>query len=245
MTRVIKLTMIVDVICPFCYIGHMELLKAIKECSSLPVSFEIECRPFRLLTTFSDDEPSVDRVSYLKARLGEEGFAGVSQKVEKWKDAQQCFDGPQISMNGIISSSTRAHRLMMKAFEVGGQMKQQAVLLLLLKAFNIDNKDVSDVNVLADCAIGAGLMSREQAVMFIQSDEWKAQVEEMSAEARVNGVTGVPFTVIEGRWAVSGSQSAEAYSQIFRKLATCGAGASLPPTPKALHSLPGLVRATA
>lgn len=36
----------------------------------------------------------------------------------------------------------------------------------------------------------------------------------MMQEARVNGVTGVPFTVIDGKWAVSGGQSADVYVQV-------------------------------
>lgn len=36
----------------------------------------------------------------------------------------------------------------------------------------------------------------------------------MMQEARINGVTGVPFTVIDGKWAVSGGQSADVYVQV-------------------------------
>ena len=33
-------------------------------------------------------------------------------------------------------------------------------------------------------------------------------------EARKKGVNGVPFVVIDGKWAVSGGQTAEVYSQV-------------------------------
>lgn len=36
----------------------------------------------------------------------------------------------------------------------------------------------------------------------------------MAAEARRKGVTGVPFSIINGRWAVSGGQTAEVYGQV-------------------------------
>ena len=36
----------------------------------------------------------------------------------------------------------------------------------------------------------------------------------MMAEARKKGVTGVPFTIIDGRWAVIGGQTAEVYIQV-------------------------------
>ena len=39
----------------------------------------------------------------------------------------------------------------------------------------------------------------------------------MAVEARKKGVTGVPFTIINGRWAVSGGQTAETYAQVRRR----------------------------
>lgn len=36
----------------------------------------------------------------------------------------------------------------------------------------------------------------------------------MSAEAQKKGVTGVPFAVIEGKWAVSGCQKPECYYKV-------------------------------
>ena len=36
----------------------------------------------------------------------------------------------------------------------------------------------------------------------------------MAMEARKKGVTGVPFTIINGRWAVSGGQTSEVYGQV-------------------------------
>ena len=37
----------------------------------------------------------------------------------------------------------------------------------------------------------------------------------MMVDVRKKGVTGVPFVVIDGRWAVSGGQSAETYVQVW------------------------------
>lgn len=55
---------------------------------------------------------------------------------------------------------------------------------------------------------------RPQAVKFIESDECLDEVERMMNEARKKGVNGVPFVVIDGKWAVSGGQTAEVYSQV-------------------------------
>lgn len=36
----------------------------------------------------------------------------------------------------------------------------------------------------------------------------------MMTDARRKGVNGVPFVVIDGKWAVSGGQTAEVYAQV-------------------------------
>lgn len=49
---------------------------------------------------------------------------------------------------------------------------------------------------------------------FLKSDELLGEVEKQMVEVRRKGVTGVPFVVIDGKWAVSGGQSAETYVQV-------------------------------
>ena len=53
-----------------------------------------------------------------------------------------------------------------------------------------------------------------QAIAFLESDELLDEVERMMNEARRKGVNGVPFVVIDGKWAVSGGQTAEVYAQV-------------------------------
>lgn len=53
-----------------------------------------------------------------------------------------------------------------------------------------------------------------QALEFLKSDEYRTEVEHMANEARKKGVTGVPFTIINGKWAVSGGQTSDVYTQV-------------------------------
>lgn len=55
----------------------------------------------------------------------------------------------------------------------------------------------------------------------MNSDECLAKVNHQVAEARAKGVTGVPFTIIDGKWAVSGGQSAPVFVKVrvIRKVA--------------------------
>ena len=40
------------------------------------------------------------------------------------------------------------------------------------------------------------------------------KVDDQIKEARAKGVTGVPFTIIDGRWAVSGGQPAPVFVKV-------------------------------
>jgi predicted DsbA family dithiol-disulfide isomerase len=77
-----------------------------------------------------------------------------------------------------------------------------------------EGQDVADPEVLADIAVKCGVMSREDALAFLESDELAKEVEDMSNAARAKGITGVPVVVIDGKWAVSGGQSSEVYVQV-------------------------------
>ncbi|KAG6884880.1 hypothetical protein C0993_007545 [Termitomyces sp. T159_Od127] len=110
----------------------------------------------------------------------------------------------------------------MKAGQVGGQKLQLPILCGIFKANLEDSKDIADMNVLAEIAESVGMMSKGEAMKFLQSDELVKEVENMCEKARDIGITGVPLTIIDGRWAVSGGQSSDVYVQIFKKLAAAG-----------------------
>ena len=62
--------------------------------------------------------------------------------------------------------------------------------------------------------VSRALTLSSKAVAFLESDQLLDEVERMMAEARKKGVNGVPFVVIDGKWAVSGGQTAEVYAQV-------------------------------
>lgn len=137
----------------------------------------------------------------------------------------------------MVSQTIRAHRLSRKAYLLGGQELQEKFLEIVLCAYFTEGKNIGDFNVLGDLAEEVGVMTKDkvcglvhskcrglhrhkcfqripQAIEFLTSNECQEEVESMAAEARKKGVTGVPFTIINGRWAVSGGQTAEVYGQV-------------------------------
>jgi len=51
-------------------------------------------------------------------------------------------------------------------------------------------------------------------IKFINSDELSKEVEAMAADVRAKGITGVPMTIIDSKWAVGGGQSSDVYVQV-------------------------------
>ena len=104
---------------------------------------------------------------------------------------------------------------MTKAYLVGKQSTQLALLSALFHACFEVGEDIGDIGLLAGHAARAGVFaSEDDAAAWLRGDELVEEVKRMSAEAQKKGVTGVPFAVIDGKWAVSGGQTAEVYSQV-------------------------------
>ncbi|KAF9048466.1 thioredoxin-like protein [Panaeolus papilionaceus] len=229
--RLVRLTIITDFACANCCIGQHELLDAIaysQDVLHLPLSFHLEHMPFRLInpTILNENDPKkVDKCDFLLKHIGKERFAKLQTAISKWADEK----GVPISFRGVMSQTTRAHRLCQKAYQIGGQNAQVPLLCAVFKAHMEEGKDIADINVLADLAESTKTMSREQAITFLQSDELEKEVNAMCDEAKLKGITGVPMTIIDGKWAVSGGQSKDVFVQIFKKLAAAGVHAAPSP----------------
>ncbi|KAH7928050.1 thioredoxin-like protein [Leucogyrophana mollusca] len=219
--RLIKIIVISDYICSFCYIGNKNLRDAIEACSDLPVRFDVEFRPFTIMCPTSDGKP-FKRNDYLAKKFGKE------EAVIKWKVVEGMAEKAGLKMkdDGIMCRPILAHRLAVKAYQVGGQEMQRKLNDILFEACFAEGEDITSLDFLADSAEKVGVLKREEAVDFLQSNECADCVDKMMEAAKANGVNGVPFIIIDGRWALNGMQPMECYVQIFRKLAASGSSGS-------------------
>ncbi|KAI6039778.1 thioredoxin-like protein [Pisolithus marmoratus] len=214
--RVLKIIVISDYICAFCYIGNKVLYDAIEACRDLPIRFDVEFRPFALLCATSlnaDKKPS--RNEYLFKKFGKPQAEAKLKVV--YEMAQKA--GLEIAEDGVICRPNLAHRLAVKAYQVGGQDMQRDFNDVIFHAAFAEGRDINDSDFLIEAAVQIGLMNREKASEFLRSTECQDCVDKMIDAAKANQVKGVPFIIIDGKWALNGVQSKECYIQIFRKLA--------------------------
>lgn len=212
----LKIIVISDYICVFCYIVNKIIHDAIKDCNDLSIKFDVEFRPFTLLCATSPNsvhKPS--RTEYLKNRFGEQETA------KKWKAVREMATNADLTLKdeGVVCRAVLAHRLAVKAYQVGGQEMQQELNKTIFHAAFEQGSDISDPDFLIQAAVKVGLMNEERAAEFLRSTECQDCVDKMIDAAKAGGVSGVPFVIIDGKWAISGVQRREYYTQVFRLLA--------------------------
>ena len=205
----IKLDILSDPICPWCYIGKAYLDRALEAAGDHP--FAIEWHPFQL----NPDMPAggMDRRAYLEAKFGgKEGavraYAPVVENAEK--------AGLKINFEGIARTPNTldAHRLIHWA---GIEQRQTPVVSALFKAYFVDGRDIGDKAVLAEIAGECGLDAAMMATLL----EGEADADDIRARdthARERGVTGVPTFVIANQHVLTGAQPPDLWGKVIEDI---------------------------
>ncbi|KAJ9120714.1 hypothetical protein QFC22_002645 [Naganishia vaughanmartiniae] len=215
----VKVDIISDAICPFCFFGIRNLKKALATAHSdtssplARLNFDLEFKPFVLDPTLTR-EP-IDRRKKYEARHGREGLAAREKMMQE--RAREC--GVNFTYDGTVSSTHDYHRLLHAAYEKGGQDIQVPLAERLFSGYFEHRKNPGSREYLASEAVKSGVFpTTEAAKEFFESDRYDAEVKQGYLKARMMGVTGVPFFVFDGKVAVSGAQPPEAFLDIFTEL---------------------------
>lgn len=205
----IKLDIISDPICPWCYIGKTQLDRALEANAEHP--FEIEWHPFQL----NPEMPAggMDRRAYLEAKFG-----GKEQAVKVYGQIDQHARdiGLELDLGAIgrTPNTLNAHRLIHWA---GIEQRQSVVVSALFRAYFKEGRDIGDTEVLADIADSAG-MDAGVVQRLLATDEDLAGVSEKDAGFRKMGISSVPTFIVAGQHAVPGAQPPELWAKVIAEL---------------------------
>lgn len=150
--------------------------------------------------------------------------------IERMKRVAAAESPPiHMSYGGTIGNTLDSHRLIGWAAEKPKGV-QDAIVEALFKAYFEEEKNIADRNVIEEAierAIPEDAEMRASALDFISSDAAvKETVEEAEQIRRSYGVSGVPFFVIQDKYAVSGAQESDAFVRLFDKVFKENGGAT-------------------
>jgi len=205
----IVIDIISDVMCPWCYIGKRRLETALTQRSDLDI--EVRWHPFQLDATIP--KGGMDRQEYLNRKFGgPEGAKSVYANVIKAGELEKipfAFDAIPRSPNTID-----CHRLIHWSKETG---HQDALVERLFEMYFTEGKDIGDYAVLQQAAEDAG-MDGEKVKQLLASDTDCDTIEEGVTSAHRMGIQGVPCFIIDGKYALSGAQPAQAIVELLDKV---------------------------
>ncbi|MBE0454041.1 DsbA family oxidoreductase [Roseovarius autotrophicus] len=205
----VRLDIISDPICPWCYIGKTLLDQALAERPGHP--FEIHWQPFQLNPEMP--EGGMDRKAYLEGKFGgrEGAIRAYAPVLERAEAAGLNIDFAAIPRT---PNTLDAHRLLHWA-EV--EECQDRMAMALFHAYFEEGRDIGDHEVLADIAdslsLDAALIRR-----LLASDADRAEISERDARFRNMGITGVPTFIVNGQHALPGCQPPETWLRVIDEI---------------------------
>lgn len=200
-----------DIVCPFCYIGKRKFESALAA-FDIKEQVEIVWHSFQL---DSDMIPVLGQTvnQYLAERKGVSPEKGKEMNdymsnIAKEVGLEYNFD------KAIITNTMDAHRLLHLAKTTG---VQNEVKEKVFAAYYTDGKDVGDTETLVQIGESAGLESDKIRAM-LQSNQYLKEVRIDQFRGEQLGVQAVPFFVFNNKYAVSGAQSAEVFTNVLQKV---------------------------
>ncbi|MFA6267565.1 MAG: DsbA family oxidoreductase [Pseudolabrys sp.] len=217
MTQPVRIDVVSDVVCPWCFIGKHRLEAAIALKPEIPV--EVHFRAYFLNDWIPRD--GISRNEYLTAKFGSpERYKDIAGRVRAAAAAEGLvYDSENIKAQ---PNTIDAHRLIRWADEVGkaGAMKQT-----LMDFYFTNGEDLTQRETLVKAAADIGL-DADQIREALASDRDVAEVTAEAEQAKEAGIQGVPMFIFGGKFAVSGAQPPEYLAEAIERAATAQAEAS-------------------
>ena len=206
----VRIDVVSDVVCPWCFIGKHRLEKALALRPGVTV--EVHWRPYFL----NDWIPrkGISREQYLTTKFGSpERYKGIAQRVT----AAAAEEGLVYAADKVKRqpNTLDCHRLIRWAEVEGkaGEMKQK-----LMDLYFTQGADLTDRDTLVQAAVAVGL-DADTVREGLASDQDVAAIEQEALSAKESGIEGVPCFIFGGKFTVSGAQSPEYLAEAIDRMA--------------------------
>ena len=207
----VRIDVVSDVVCPWCFIGKHRLEAALKLKPDIAV--EVHYRPYLLIDWIPRE--GIARDEYLTTKfVSPERYKGIAQRV-----------GAAAAAEGLVYASDKmkrqpntldCHRLIHWAEAIGksAEMKQKLMDLYFTQGADLTQRDTL-VQAAGDVGLNADTVRADLA-----SDTDVALIEQEAQQAKDAGIEGVPCFVFGGKFAVSGAQAPEYLAEAIERIAS-------------------------
>ncbi|WP_460953272.1 DsbA family oxidoreductase [Spirosoma litoris] len=193
-----------DVMCPFCYIGKRKFEHALSQFSHKD-QVNVVWKSFQLNPDMKT-EPGKNINQYLAEIKGwslDEAKRMNDRVTAMASEVGLAYDFDK----AVVANSWDAHRLIQLAKQHGlGDAAEER----LFRAYFTEGRDTSDHATLLELGTEIGLATSD-VEQLLQSNQFAEAVSRDIYEAQQVGARGVPFFVLDRRYAVSGAQQPETF----------------------------------
>jgi predicted DsbA family dithiol-disulfide isomerase len=209
-SRTVHVEIVSDFACPWCLVGHRRLASAIRQRPDLDIV--IEWSPFQLNPGMPRE--GRNRREYYHGKFGAGGYRNLRGSLDSagLEEGIVFCDTPDAMAPNTLS----AHTLMYWASQEGGT-DTNALAEKLLKAHHVDCENIGDQEVLVRIAAEVGMDTTRVASKLANGDD-EDVVRGQIDQSMNRGVTGVPFFIINNRYALTGAQPASTFLEAFDQL---------------------------
>jgi len=199
-----------DVICPWCYVGKRRLEQALDGFAHAG-DVEVHWHSFELDPTAPPgDARSTTEIIAKKYGMTEHQAEQSQARLTELAAAE----GIEFHLDRTRRANTfAAHRLLHFAETRG---RQDELKEAMLAAYFTEGRWLADHDVLVGLCTAVGLVG-DEARAVLSSDLFSDDVRADEQVAAQLGATGVPFFVIDRRYAVSGAQDATVFAEILQR----------------------------
>ena len=212
MSEPVRIDIVSDFVCPWCYVGKKRLEQALQLVSDVPV--EISWQPFQL----SPDMPREGRrrADHYREIFGAERADQIMASMRDTGAEEGIAFGAD--PNAMSPNTLSAHTLLFWAAEDPG-VDADAIAEALFAAHHVECADIGDHEVLVRIAAAAGMDGEAVRERLAAGDD-EERVQTLISEAAARGVSGVPFYIVNDRYGISGAQPADVLADALRQIAS-------------------------
>jgi predicted DsbA family dithiol-disulfide isomerase len=207
MSKVLKIDLFTDVVCPWCLVGSARLDAALARLDP-DVEVDVSNHPFYLDPNVPSE--GVDVGEMLREKYGrdpQEMWARVES------EAKKAGIDLNLSQQPRMFNTAKAHTITRLSKPNGNQHE---LANAIAAAYFLDHRQINDDNVLADIAVEFG-WDRGDALDAMNDENELEITRQMAVGAAEQGIRGVPFFVFAEKYALSGAQPDEVFDEALRR----------------------------